>query len=184
MILTIARNNNFTVKFITNMKTQMQHKTHMKTAKEENNNKKWATFTFCSLKIRQLINLFRQTYASHSKAQTLYSIGLSRRSQMKTEYNMSGIYKLSCRTCERSYIGQTSRNLTQTYREHIRYIKNNNPQSAYAQHKRNLHEYGTLADTMTLLKPVNRTQMFTPYEQLFIQTFHHNDRLVAEQGTN
>ena len=25
--------------------------------------------------------------------------------------------------------------------------------------------------------------MLTPYEQLFIQTFHHNDRLVAEQGS-
>jgi hypothetical protein len=25
--------------------------------------------------------------------------------------------------------------------------------------------------------------MLTPNEQLFIQTFHHNDRLVVEQGT-
>jgi len=28
------------------------------------------------------------------------------------------------------YIGQTSRNLKTRYNEHIRYIKNNNPQSA------------------------------------------------------
>jgi len=45
-------------------------------------------------------------------------------------------------TCKMSYIGQTSRNLNQRYREHIRYITNNDPQSAYAQHMLlNLHEY-------------------------------------------
>jgi len=44
-----------------------------------------------------------------------------------------------------SYIGQTSADLTQRYREHICYIINNNPQSAYAQHiLRNQHEYGPL----------------------------------------
>ena len=32
------------------------------------------------------------------------------------------------------YLGQTSRNLKTCYNEHIRYIKSNNPQSAYAQH--------------------------------------------------
>ena len=39
------------------------------------------------------------------------------------------------------------------YSEHIRYIKNNDPQSAYAQHiLQNIHEYGTRTDTMSLLK--------------------------------
>jgi hypothetical protein len=38
-------------------------------------------------------------------------------------------------------IGQTNRNLSMRYSEHIRYIKNNDPQSAYAQHiLRNIHE--------------------------------------------
>jgi len=57
-----------------------------------------------------------------------------------------------------SYIGQTSRDLTQRYREHIRYIRNNDPQSAYTQHiPRNQHEYGTFTDTMTLHKPIHKT---------------------------
>jgi len=54
-----------------------------------------------------------------------------------------------------SYIGQTSRHLTQRYREHIGYVRNNDPQSAYAQHiLRNQHEYGTITgttDTVTLV---------------------------------
>jgi len=83
-----------------------------------------------------------------------------------------------------SYIGQTSRNLNQKYREHIRYITNNDPQSAYAQHiLQNLHEYGSIIDTMSLLKPIHKTSMLTHYEQLFIQTFHHNGNFITEQGT-
>jgi len=81
------------------------------------------------------------------------------------------------------YIGQTSRDLTQRYREHIRYIRNNDPQSAYAQHiLSNHHEYGTITDTMTLLKTIHKTSLLIPYEQLFIQTFQNNSNLITEQS--
>jgi hypothetical protein len=70
------------------------------------------------------------------------------------------------------------------YREHIRYIRNNDPLSAYAQHiLQNLHEYVSITDTMSLIKPIHKTPMLIPYEQLFIQTFHHNGNLITEQGT-
>jgi len=83
-----------------------------------------------------------------------------------------------------SYIGQASRNLKQRYREHIRYIRKNNPQSAYAQHiLQNRHEYGSIIDTMTLLKPIHKMSTLTPYEQLFIQTFDYNGNIITEQGT-
>jgi len=58
------------------------------------------------------------------------------------------------------------------------------PQSAYAQHiLQNLHEYGSITDTVYLLKPIHKTSILIPYEQLFIQTFHHNGNLITEQGT-
>jgi hypothetical protein len=54
-----------------------------------------------------------------------------------------------------SYVGQTSHNLKTCFQEHNRYIKTNNPQSAYAQHiLHNRHEYGTIAETMTLIKAI------------------------------
>jgi hypothetical protein len=56
--------------------------------------------------------------------------------------------------------------------------------SVYAQHIiQNLHEYGSITDTMSLLKPIHKTSVLIPYEQLFIQTFHHNGNLITEQGT-
>ena len=36
------------------------------------------------------------------------------------------------------------------------------------------------SDTMTLLKAVNRTHKLLPYEQLYIQKYHHKDILIPE----
>ena len=72
-----------------------------------------------------------------------------------------------------AYIGQTSRNLRQRYKEHIRYIRHSNPQSAYAQHiLNNRHEYGPTNNTMALLKHINKTSLLLPDEQLHIHTHH------------
>ena len=76
---------------------------------------------------------------------------------------------LTCKTCNLSYVGQTSRNLRTRFQEHIRYIKTNNPQSAYAQHiLHNQHECGTIVETMTLLKPTKTESMLLPFEQFHI----------------
>jgi hypothetical protein len=43
--------------------------------------------------------------------------------------------------------------IKQRYKEHIRYISNNDPQSAYATHIiNNLHEYRDINDNMSILK--------------------------------
>jgi len=36
---------------------------------------------------------------------------------------------------------------------------------------------------MTLLKSINKMSMLTPFEQLFIQTFHYNGNLITQQDT-
>ena len=57
------------------------------------------------------------------------------------------------------------------------------PQSAYAQHiLRNQHEYGTITDTVTLLKPIHKTSLLIPYEQPFIQTYKYNGTLITAQN--
>jgi len=42
----------------------------------------------------------------------------------------SGIYRLQCNTCSKVYIGQSGRAIITRFKEHLRYIKNNDPQSA------------------------------------------------------
>jgi len=178
----MAQNNNFPEHFITNLKVQMkQQKVH-----QTQENKKWATFTYYSPKIRKLTNFFKHTKinTAFKNTNTIQQYTKPRTIDKNQDYNTSRIYKLTCNTCKMSYIGQTSRYLNQRYREHMRYIRNNDPQSAYAQHiLQNLYEYGSITDTMSLLKPIHKMSMLIPYEQLFNQTFHHNGNLITKQGT-
>ena len=37
---------------------------------------------------------------------------------------------------------------------------------------------------MTLLKQINTPTLLLPYEQLYIQSFHHNNELIREQHPN
>jgi hypothetical protein len=63
----------------------------------------------------------------------------------------------------------------------MRYIRND-PQSAYATHiLENGHEFGNIADTLTLLRPVNNATLLLLYEQLYIQSHHQKGRLILEQ---
>jgi hypothetical protein len=86
-----------------------------------------------------------------------------------TPYDRSGIYSLTCCTCQQAYVGQTSRNLELRYQEHTRSIRNNNPTSAYALHiLQNRHEYGPMNTTMDLLKPLSTPSLLIPHELSFI----------------
>ena len=65
----------------------------------------------------------------------------------------------------------------------MRYIKNNNPQSAFALHiLTNRHEYGTIDENMTLLKTVKYMPSLIPYELFFIQAHHQQNNLIPEQN--
>jgi hypothetical protein len=58
--------------------------------------------------------------------------------------NPSGVYEIKCNTCSKNYVGQSGRPIATRHKEHKRYIKTNNPGSAYATHiLNNRHEYGT-----------------------------------------
>ena len=67
--------------------------------------------------------------------------------------NPRGVYRLKCNTCNKVYVGQSGRAITKCYKEYIRYIKSNNPVSAYATHiLQNIHEFGPEKDIMHLVK--------------------------------
>jgi hypothetical protein len=98
------------------------------------------------------------------------------------EKDKSGIYEFLCSTCHTLYIGQVSCSLKQRYQEHIRYTKHNEPQLAYALHiLNNKHKYGPINITMTLIKHDDMTTLLLPYEQLYIQSYHHHTQLIPEQ---
>ena len=57
------------------------------------------------------------------------------------------------------------------HNQHMHYVINNK------------HEYGTINNTMTLPKHINRPILLLPYEQLYIQTYHQK-QLIPEEHIN
>jgi hypothetical protein len=56
---------------------------------------------------------------------------------------------------------------------------------AYALHILNCrYGYGNINDTMTLLKQIDDSTLLLPYEEMYIQSFHHNNELRPEQLPN
>src|SRR5215469_16856515 len=155
-----------------NNKTKGTDTTELQEPKTKEKSKKWATFTYHSPKVRTITNLFKDTdiKIAYKTTNTVQQRTKTRNPNTTHDLNRSGVYKMTCKTCNKAYIGQTSRNLTIRCREHLRYIKNNDPQSAYPQHiLHNIHEYGTPAETIALLKHFNDKNKLIPYEQLFIR---------------
>ena len=148
--------------------------------------RKWVTFTYTSPQIRKVTNIFKHTNIriTFTCNNTLARLSKpTNNTPPSTPYDKGGIYSLSCITCNNEYVGQTSHSLKLHYKEHVCYIKYNNPQSAYALHILNSqHEYGPIERTMTLLKPLQDTSLLTPYKHFFMQSLHKARKLISQQN--
>ena len=83
--------------------------------------------------------------------------------EKQTNKNPSGIYKLVCNTCNNVYVGQSGRSINVRHKEHVIYVRTNNPLSAYALHvSRNGNEYGRMEDTLKLLKTCQKGTRMKP----------------------
>jgi len=190
-ILQIAKNNHFPIALIHNLKHRMTQERKQPLSPsptqttQPTKNEKWVIFTFSSPQIRKVTNLLKKTRIKIAfRCNNTLAHLIKTTTKTKTPpYNRLGIYQLKCHKCNHSYVGQTSRNLKTHYNEYIRYIKSNKPQLAYAQHiLNNRHEYGTIDNIMTLLKPIHNQHLLTTYEQFYIHSFHKHGILFSEQS--
>ena len=68
------------------------------------------------------------------------------------------------------------------HKEHTRYIKTNNPISAYTLHiLNNKHEYGNIEQTIELLKSCNKGVKINCWESFFINVLQKQNLLIKEQ---
>ena len=124
-IRTITNNNSSPLHHIAKLRAQIQRKAQVNTASNENNKKNGPPFTYHSFKVRKITNLFKQTdiKIGFKSTNTLQQLTKPKNRNATQGHDKSGVHKLICKTRNKTYIGQTSRNLTLRYREHIRYIK-------------------------------------------------------------
>ena len=172
-------NNRYAIHWLNNIREKMTNITHNKEPKTPDN-KKWVTFKYFSPVIRRISNLFKETnlkiaFRPHNTIQQQIT-------KKKNNINPSGIYSLQCNTCKDVYVGQSGRDINTRYKEHIRYIRTNNPTSAYATHiLNNRHEYGNASNTVRLIKECDKGVRMNCWEAMFIQAYHQDGTLITEQ---
>jgi hypothetical protein len=111
-IQSIARNNNFPQNLLQKLNRQI-HKINHTHNRNKDNKRIWATFTYHSPQIQKATKLFRNTKIgiAFKAIAALQQLTRPTTQNPKSDYEKSGIYKITCKTCHKSYVGQTSHNL-------------------------------------------------------------------------
>ena len=69
------------------------------------------------------------------------------------KYTKSGIYQLTCPSCDKTYTGQTGRSFQTRFREHKYDYKYMHRKSKYAQHLLDEgHSFGPMEETMHIIQ--------------------------------
>jgi hypothetical protein len=98
------------------------------------------------------------------------------------KYEKSGIYKITCQSCQKVYIGQTGRNLKTRFKEHIRSIRYKKDDSAYAQHILNRgHQYGPIEQVMEVAEQARKGGLMNIKESYYTDKFEQRKELIEEQ---
>ena len=166
----MAQNNDSPKHIIHELKKKLTTKkarvTQIHSPQQQNN--RWVTFRFHGRDVPKITNLFRKTGLKIAFCPTITIF--QQLTQKPKNNNPSGIHQLKkCNSCNRAYIGQSGRAITVRHKEHLRYIRNNNPMSAYATHIRhNIHEFGPAEEALKLLKPSNKGTKMNCWEALYM----------------
>jgi len=120
------KNNGFPEDIIRKQRTKLLTKKHKQKPTTEGLNQKWVTFTNYGPATRRITNLFKITNKKIAFTIT-NKIHKQLSKELYSTQNHSGIYELKCNTCSGIYVGQSGRALDIRYKEHIRYVRTNNP---------------------------------------------------------
>jgi hypothetical protein len=102
--------------------------------------------------------------------------------QKTHKYEQSGIPKLTCQSCHNVYIKQTGRSLKTRYKEHLRSIKNNKDDSAFAEHVLNTgHLYEPMEQLIEMIEGTRKGRTMNIKENFYIYQFNHDNNLIQEQ---
>jgi hypothetical protein len=97
------------------------------------------------------------------------------------KYDICGIYKLNCRSCDSSYIGQTGRSFKTRFKEHVSDIKNNRCKTGYSQHILNYeHERAHNITELEILEKHNKGPLLNTLEKFHIFKTKKENKLLND----
>ena len=118
--ITRAHSNEVPLTLLTRLRLKIQRNNSVPkspTPTPFNKGTKWATFTYSSPQIRKITNIFKHTNIkiAYKCSNTISHLSkpANKTTLPTTPYDRSGVYALTCMTCNKAYVGQTSRSLKQ-----------------------------------------------------------------------
>ena len=184
MIKQIVQNNGYEVSILENINCTSSRQ------KKDFCNKKWAKFTYVGRETRQITKFFQNTgvEVSYITNNRLGKILQHNTTGTKNKYDRSGVYQLSCPSCDKKYIGQTARPLHICFREHQHDYRYMCSKSKFAQHLlEEGHEFGPMESIMDIVQYANKGKMMDTIEKFHIYELTRrgsqiNDKLTIQRN--
>jgi len=111
------------------------------------------SFTYVGRETSYITNIFRRTKLKIS-FQTTNTLGnlLTHKHHPQDKFSLSGVYKLICPDCNKTYVGQTGRKFSTRYKEHKIAFRNNSNTSSFAKHLiQEAHSFGPMSNVMQIV---------------------------------
>jgi len=157
--------------------------------KARNEDYRDAHFTYIGRETRHVTKLFRNTqvkiaYTTNNSLEKLLHYNVTGETN---KYEKSGIYQLSCPTCDTKYIGQTGRPFHVCFREHQHDYRYMCRKSKFAQHLLDEgHKFGTMESIMDIIQSAKKGKMMDALERFHIYELTQrgtqiNDKLTVQK---
>ena len=162
----ILHNNSFPI---------FQHKPPTQNTKTQDTSRPthiWANFTYIGKETSYITNIFRHTELKMAfrTSNTLGNL-LTKKHQYHDTYSRSGVYKLNCPKCNKAYVGQTGRQFSTRYKEHMADFRHNNDRSSFAKHlNEEAHQFGPMEEIMQIIQYQGKEAHLNTIERYHIHT--------------
>jgi hypothetical protein len=141
---------------------------------------KWVTFTYTGSYIRKITKLFKDTNLKVAFKTTTTEGKLLGDTRTTNIYKQSDVYKMTCQSCRKVYIGQMGRTLTR-YKEHIKNIRFTKGELAFAQNILDKgHQYGPMEQIMEMTPYARKGNIMNMKENYYIYQFKQLNELIEE----
>ena len=106
------------------------------------------------------------------------------RNKISEKFSLSGVYKLACPDCKKSYVGQTGGSFTIRYNEHKHAFLKNSHTSKFAQHlNEHAHSFGTINNFVQILRYHKKGAYLNTIERFYIDGEHDSNNQLNDSYT-
>ena len=152
---------------------------------------KWVTFTYVGRQAKFITKLFKNTniniaYKTNNKiGNILIHNTHTTTNNTRDKNNKRGIiYQVTCKDCNKRYIGQTGNSFYTKFREHFNEFKHGNGCSKFAQHLlENRHSIGPIDEIMEVVHTVKKGRMMDTLEKFHIYKETKLENQINDENT-